>query len=366
MTADQVVLLTGGTGAIGTPLAHALAQTGARVVVLARTPPPAPHRFRGLAGDLLRGPRLGLEHDEARWLHDHVTTIVHAAGLTRFDAPIETARRANVDGLHHLLTFASECAKLERVVALSTVYVAGRRTGTVLEDELDHDRGFVNAYEQSKHEAEQLLRSWMARLPLAVCRLSTVIGDSTTGEVTEAKAIHQAIRFLYHSLLPMMPGTPQSPVDVIATDYAVAAVSHLAGAGFVPGHTVHVCAGTDTLRQDVLIDLLIETILQSRPAWRRRAIEKPVIVALDTFELFRQSVEAVADAALRSSVGVLSHFAPQLAYPKVFDDRACAAALEPAGIVRPPIRQTVVQVVKYLIEHNWAARVEKDLVKGPS
>ena len=143
-------------------------------------------------------------------------------------------------------------------------------------------------------------------------------------------------------------------MDLIATDYAVAAVSHLAHERFIPGRTFHVCAGADALRQEALIDLLLDTILESRPAWRRRAIEKPVIVGLETFELFRQSVDAVADSSLRASVGILSHFAPQLAYPKMFDDTDCRAALAADGLVRPPIDQTVARVVRYLIEHNWA------------
>ena len=112
-----------------------------------------------------------------------------------------------------------------------------------------------------------------------------MIGDSTTGFVAHPQAIHQAIRFLLHSLLPMMPGTRDSLVDLIATDYAVGAVSHLAHERFIPGRTFHLCAGADALRQEALIDLLLDTILESRPAWRRRAIEKPVIVGLETFEL---------------------------------------------------------------------------------
>ena len=142
----------------------------------------------------------------------------------------------------------------------------------------------------------------MTRLPIAVCRLSTTIGDSASGHVGRPAAIHQAIRFLHHSLLPMIPGAPESPVDVIPTDYAVAAIGHLSGPGFTAGRTFHVCAGSDAPREDELIDLTVDTFIRNRPAWRRRAIEKPVIVDLETFELFRRSVEAVADSALAASV----------------------------------------------------------------
>jgi nucleoside-diphosphate-sugar epimerase len=353
---DEVVLVTGGTGSIGRPLVEALARAGHPVVVLVRgTLDQGSPGIDLLAGDIQRDEALGLDAGTCATLRDRVSIIIHAAALTRFDAPLEAARAVNVEGTRHVLAFAGRCPNLRRLCALSTVYVAGRRTGRILEEELDHDRGFVNAYEQSKYETEQVLRKWMSDLPIAICRLSTAIGDSTTGAVQRPAAIHHAIRFLYHSLLPMIPGSPESPVDLIATDYAVAALRHLSGRGFVPGHTFHVCAGADAIGEQALVDLAVEAFLRYRPAWRRRAIEKPPIVELETFELFQRSVDAVADPALRASVAVLSPFAPQLSFPKTFDDSQCLAALADAGIVRPPVRETMMRVVRYLIENNWGS-----------
>jgi nucleoside-diphosphate-sugar epimerase len=349
-----MILLTGATGAFGAPLADALLRDGVPVVLLSRTGAAAAAE-PAVRGDILQGESLGLDERSVAWLCDRVTTIVHAAALTRFDAPLDLACRVNVQGTRHVLEFASRCRALERFCALSTIYVAGRRTGVVLESDLEHDSGFVNAYEQSKYEAERLLRTWMDRLPLTVCRLSTILGDSRSGRIHRVAAIHQSIRFLYHSLLPMIPGAPGSPVDLIATDYAVDVVRHVAGAGFAAGRTLHVCADGDTVTEAELIDLAIDAFIRYRPAWRRRRIEKPSIVALETFQLFRESVEAVADPALRASVGVLGHFAPQLAYPKRFDDRECQAALAGTGIVRPAIRDTIDAAIRHLITHQWGA-----------
>ena len=359
---DGLTLITGGTGAVGRPLAEALAADRLPVLVLARRPGESPVDF--VRGDVLEAGTLGMPPEVAAVVRARVTTIVHAAALTRFDAPLEMSRRVNVEGTRHLLGFASSCPRLQRLSVLSTIYVAGRRTGTVLETELDHGCGFVNGYEQSKYEAEQLVRDWMPRLPIAVCRLSTVLGDWATGRVRQMAAIHHAVRFLYHSLLPMIPGTPDSPVDLISTDYAVAALRHLSGPGFRAGTTFHVCAGLDTVSEVELIDLAVDAFLRYRPAWRRRAIEKPMVVPLETFELFRQSVDAIADQALRTPVAVLSQFAPQLAFPKRFDDRACRSALAEAAVGRPSIHETVDRVVRYLIEHNWSAAAHRD--DGPS
>jgi len=354
MSSDELVLITGGTGALGVPLVEAFAGDGATVIVLARHPVhQAPSGVRLIGGDMTDRHALGVG-DHAGDIRDRVTTIVHAAGLTRFDAPIEAARAVNVEGTRNVLSFADGCRKLKRICFVSTIYVAGRRTGAIAEADLDHDQGFVNAYEQSKYETEQMVRQAMPRLPIAVCRLSTAIGDSSTGALHRLGAIHHAIRLLYHSLLPMIPGRPDSPVDLIATDYAVDAIRHVAGRGFEAGRTIHICAGRETLTENELLDLAIEAFLRYRPAWRRRAIEKPAIVELATFELFRQSVEAVAGSTLRSALAVLAPFAPQLAYPKIFDDEHCRTLLASSGIVRPPIRDTLMNVVRHLIEHDWA------------
>jgi hypothetical protein len=63
----------------------------------------------------------------------------------------------------------------------------------------------------------------------------------------------------------------------------------------------------------------------------------------------------VADQGLRAPVAVLGHFAPQLAFPKRFDDEGCRSALQGAGIIRPSIAQTATKVVEFLIAHNWGS-----------
>src|SRR5439155_19750080 len=126
---------------------------------------------------------------DAEAVSSRVTAIVHAAANTRFDAPLPEARAANVDGTRHVLEFARRCPRLDRVVALSTTHVAGRRTGTILEDDLEHDAEFVNTYEATKYEAERELRAAMRDLPIAVARISTVTGDSCSGALGKKGAI---------------------------------------------------------------------------------------------------------------------------------------------------------------------------------
>ncbi len=356
-TMSHTILLTGATGMVGQALVPLLARRNDVSGIFALTHETGyqgpPEKIIPVRGDVTAGPELGILQAASREMLDRVTIIVHAAADTRFSAPLDAARAVNLEGTKNVLEFASHCPRLKAIVALSTVHVAGKRTGPIREGDLQHDAGFVNSYEQSKYEAELLLREGMSELPISVLRLSTVLGDSTTGEVARIVAIHHALRLYYNSLAPMIPGTPDSPVDLIAADYAAAAVGHFATDGFQAGQTFHICGGEDVLTLGPLLALTREGFLRYRPSWRKRAIEMPAIVDLPTFELFARSVEEVGDNILRSSVAIIKHFVPQLAYPKTFDDAACAGSLPAAGFLKPEALDFYPSVVRWLVETGW-------------
>jgi nucleoside-diphosphate-sugar epimerase len=311
-----------------------------------------------VCGDVTAGPALGIRPEFSRAILNRTSVILHAAANTRFSASLDEARSVNLEGTKNLLAFASHCPRLKAFAALSTVHVAGRRTGTICEETLGHAAGFVNSYEQSKYEMELLLRESMSALPISVLRLSTVLG-STIGEVRRMAAIHHALRLYYNSLAPMIPGKPDSLVDLIAVDYAAAAVEHFAVEDFVAGQTFHICGGTNSLTLAYLLELTRKAFVRYRPSWRKRAIEMPAIVDLPTFELFARSVEEVGDNILRSSVAIIKHFVPQLAYPKIFSDVECARSLQAKGLVKPSVREFYPQVVRWLVESDWGERGTK-------
>ena len=364
---EGAILLTGATGTIGRPLLDALLARGAsHVYALAhvdRLVVDDP-RVHVVTGDVTAGPSLGLDAALAQQIQSVTTAVIHAAADTRFDAPLETARRANVDGTRNVLAFASGCGKLDRVVALSTTHVAGRRTGKIAEDDLEHDAGFVNCYERSKYEAECELRVAQGGLPISMCRLSTVAGHSRTGAISRRSALHRAALLMYAGLAPMIPGREDSPVDLVALDYAVGAVAWFVTDGFAPGRTWHISAGPDVISAGELLDLTLDAFHRYRPAWRTRAIARPALVDLATFELFLQTVDQVGDATLRASTAVVSHFAPQLAYPKRFDTTRCDAAMASAGIMRPPARDTWRQAVRRLVDPAFAEAAHDEVQCG--
>jgi hypothetical protein len=65
-------------------------------------------------------------------------------------------------------------------------------------------------------------------------------------------------------------------------------------------------------------------------------------------------VEELQSSVLSRCVASIRPFAPQLAYPKVFDDRNARAALETCGIARPAFDTYYPSVVKHLIETHWS------------
>src|SRR5579859_2256042 len=113
-------------------------------------------RLHLLQGDITRE-RFGLGLDLYRELAREVDSVLHAAAATRFDLPLAASRAVNVGGTRNVVRFASDCQHLDHFGVVSTIYVSGRRTGCILERELQHDAGFVNTYERSKNEAEALV-----------------------------------------------------------------------------------------------------------------------------------------------------------------------------------------------------------------
>ena len=362
-SARRTILVTGGSGTLGAELVSRFARGGsASVIVLARgavRPRPAllPPDVRILTGDVRHGPMLGLAPSDAASLHESVTDIVHCAAGTTFNRPLADARASNVLGTESVLAFAKECRHLQRMACFSTVYVAGRTTGCFAEDDVGGADGFVNSYEQSKAEMEAVVRDAMRELPIAIYRLSTIIGDSRTGEVTGLNAIHHALRLLYQGLAPMVPGRETGLVDLIPVDFAAEASHHLFQHEFSAGATYHLCGGTaGSAPLGALLDATMSAFERYRPAWRKRSIARPAIVELGTYELFVRSVEEAGNQVLLQATRAVQAFAYQLAYPKVFDTRRADAVLAPAGIAAPKVLEYYDRIVRWCVGTNWGTQ----------
>src|SRR5215469_7747055 len=242
------LLLTGGTGYVGSELLKTSLATkpGRRIAVLTRQANKiAKLRSLGvvaLQSDIVH-PSLALHHKAYGELSETVECVIHCAADTRFGLSLNDARAVNTEGTRNLLRFAHSCRRLRKFAHMSTAYVVGKATGYFLEGPVHHQSGYLNAYQQSKHEAEKLVTEAMDRLPACIFRFSSIIGDSRTGKVSQFNYLHRLIRLFPRSPLSMIPASPKSRVDLIASDWAVPAFATLFDSGFVPGGFYHLCAG---------------------------------------------------------------------------------------------------------------------------
>ena len=354
----MATLVTGGTGALGRELVPLLASEGRELFVLTRDPQHAaavlPSQATLVHGDVTAGALLGMPEADAAMLQARVARIIHCAAATSFSLPIETARAVNVEGTRAVLGFARRCSRLEAVACASTAYVAGKRTGIIRERDGGGSAGFVNSYEQSKHEMEEVIHAAASELPVSICRFSTIIGHSATGAVGSFNAIHHALRLFYQGLAPMIPGDHATRIDLVPVDFAAAAMHRLSTDRFQSGRTYQLCAGEpNTCSLDELLSMTIEAFERTRPAWRKRRIVRPAVVDPDTYELFVRSVRESGNVVLQAATDAVQAFAWQLVYPKTFDTSVASAALAGTGVRVPHVRDYYEKVVEWCVTSNW-------------
>lgn len=260
----DVVLLTGGTGFLGTEVAaRLLARPDVEIVSLVRAENdseailtsvrawwPRPElraaldvRIRVVAGDVSE-PRLGLDGRTYEYLCHRVTHIVHAAADLRVDAPVAELRHTNVEGVAHVLEFARAVPHLSRFVHVSTAYVAGRRRGTVGEDDLTDAFGFESSYEQTKFEGERLVREATSELPVSIVRPGMIVGDSRTGDVKTFNTFYVPLRLLLSGRLPVLPARRGLRVNIVPVDYVADAIVRVLFESGAAGMTLHLTIPT--------------------------------------------------------------------------------------------------------------------------
>jgi thioester reductase-like protein len=338
------VVLTGATGFVGSELlARFLERGDRRVYALVRAGDgeeaaarlPEHDRLTAVAADLER-PDLGLERRAADRIAEDATTVVHCAASISFGLDLETARRVNVDGSRRMVELAELCARrgdgLERLSYVSTAYVAGAHRGLFEEDQLDVGQRFRNSYEQSKFEAETLVRERARGLPLQVLRPSIVVGDSHTGRTSSFNVLYAPLKAFARGRLPAIPGRRSAPVDIVPVDYVANAAYGLATHG--ADGTFHLVAGQNATTVGRLLDL------SSRHLRRRPPRMLPPL-------LYRR----LAHPLLRRRYAALRHAEVYFPY---FDMRVRFATgrFPPA----PPVEDYFQRLIEFAQAARWGGR----------
>lgn len=366
------IFITGGTGTVGKEIASLLLQkTDSDIHLLVHDKGaiddketilkslfslPAKKEFvkrlNIIKGDITQ-PNIGLSAVDYKELSNNITHIIHAAASTRFDLPIQEARNINVIGAENVVKLACDCSDIRKFGFISTIYVSGKRTGKIRENDLEHNAGFVNTYEQSKYEAELMLSNFAKKIPTTVYRLSAVIGDSETGKVNHFTAPHQAIRMMYLGLAAMLPGTTDYLVDLISSNYTAYTIFRLYWEKFAPNRIFHITNGEGSFTLEEIIDESYKQLALADPEWSKRNYPKPVIVTADAFDLFMHSAIAADNTVLQKTLNALNHFAHQLIYPKEFDQTELFATLPNYVKELPDIKTYYGKVIRYCVNTKW-------------
>ena len=120
--------------------------------------------------------------------------IIHNAATTILDTDWKIYEEINIGGTREAIKFAAQ-TRQKSIAQISSAYVAGDRTDTVYEDQLDLAVGFRNKYERSKAISESDVRNAGATegIRFMILRPSIIIGDSKTGRMSEE---HHLFNFL--------------------------------------------------------------------------------------------------------------------------------------------------------------------------
>ncbi len=201
-------------------------------------------------------------------------------------------------------------------------------------------QGFRNAYEQSKFEAERLVRA--AEFPTTILRPSIVVGDRRSGWTAAFNVLYWPLRAFARGLYPAVPAVPSALVDVVSVDYVADAIHALCVSGAADGETYHLTAGPLASSFAEIAELA------------SRYFERPPPRVLDPVE-FARYADSLPDrqgSALREGAAYFPYFAVRTE----FDNAGARAQLEPAGIRASPLASYLERLLDFATRTRWGKR----------
>jgi thioester reductase-like protein len=302
-------------------------------------------------GDL-DAPGLGLDATTRELVLTQCEQLVHCGAAVRFDLPLAEARAVNVGGTRAVLELArarQERAPLARVDYVGTAYVAGKRTDLVLESELDGSAGHKNTYEQTKFEAEALVREAQRELPITVFRPSIVVGESERGRTSSFKMIYWPAKVYALGLWRTCPGNPQAPIDLVPVDFVRDAILEISRRPESIGRCFHIAAGAEGATTLGEMAELVRSSFAVRkpvrfvnPAWWMRFVH-PVLKLL----AFGPSRKVVRTGEL---------YVPYFTQNPLFDVAGTTELLAGSKVVLPRAGDYVHQLFRYCIDTDWGRK----------
>jgi thioester reductase-like protein len=360
MPGSAYVLLTGATGLLGRYLLRDLLLSGRQVVVLVRdgaagraerrvaelvssgaASVPAPVV---LTGDL-RDPGLGLGPADRAWLGRVCRAAVHAAANVALRSSFDgEPARTNAAGTRELVA-ACESLGIAEFHHVSTAYICGDRTGTVLESESDCGQGFRNEYERSKSEAERLVRA-AHRLRPTIYRPSVIVGDSRTGFTSRYHGFYRFFDLAARMAEPDRDGARCLPLrlpfhggearNLVPVDWVSAAITRIVSRPELHGSTYHLTTREPTPVRDM-----------------KSVVEE--VLGIGGTEFVGPGEAADPNDTERTFREQIREFLPYLGGDPVFDCRNTGAALP--GFDAPRVdRPMLDRLIRFAVADGWGRR----------
>ena len=353
MSTEKTIFLTGFPGFIASRLLQRLAREDARFLLLVQ--PAFAERARQelrriaeqagrsvpeftlLPGDITL-PNLGMSASDLEMARSKSTILFHLAAIYDLAVTREVGLLVNVQGTRNINAFARSLSDLRHYHYVSTCYVAGKRTGRILENELRHEAGFRNHYEESKYLAELEVEKLKSDLPVTIYRPAVVCGDSLTGETAKYDGIYYLIRYLlkWPSLLSTLNiGNSVVELNLVPVDFVVESMARLAQDPLSIGKTIQLADPAPLTTRDLFNEIARCLVgRESRltiPAW------------LVEFSLM---------LPLAPKITGLPHSAvPYFFLKQNYDTTRAGELLNPHDIGCPPFQSYVGTIVDYVARH---------------
>ena len=350
---DQTIFITGFPGFIAERLVKHLAKLNARFLLLvqpsllsrarsdiariAATTGTDPANLSIVAGDITEE-NLGMSSAAADRARSETTTLFHLAAIYDLAVARDLAMRVNLDGTRNVNKFARSIKDLWRYHYISTCYVAGKREGIIMENELLHDAGFRNHYEETKYLAEMEVETLKSELPITIHRPAVVCGDSLTGETAKYDGLYYLIHYLRRwptGLTLLNIGNREVRLNLVPVDFVIESMVTLARDDRAIGATIQL-ADPAPLTTQQLFDEISKVIggrdsLATVPA----GIVYPVLML-----------------PLAPKITGLPHSAvPYFFLEQMYDTTKSRELLEPHGIRCPVFPDYVEALVNFVAEH---------------
>lgn len=293
--------------------------------------------FVVIEGDITEK-NLGISEKDLKLIAAETTDVFHLAAVYDLAVEKDLAFAVNVEGTKNVNDFVKNLPNLRRYNYISTCYIAGKREGTIYENELEHAAGFRNFYEETKYLAEIEVENLKSEIPTTIFRPSVVVGDSETGETAKYDGIYALIKYLKMS--PSLfrfvnVGNKNVRLNLVPVDFVVESLAVLSKDEAAIGKTLAI-ADPNPLTTEEIFDAISENLIG-----KKSVIHPPPVL-----------VEKTLMMPLTPIVSGLPHSGvPYFFLPQIYDTNLSQNFLAAHNIACPNFKSYVKNLLAF-VEKN--------------